>query len=100
MLMDYRVDKNILYIALNTRIDVSNSNQIVEEINNIRNKYLNLDLVLDADRLEYISSAGLRVLLATQKSMSKRGKMIVKEVNDTVMEIFNITGFVDILTIE
>ena len=57
-------------------------------------------LILNFKGVEYISSAGLRVLLATQKSMSKKGKMIVKEVNDTVMEIFNITGFVDILTIE
>ena len=57
-------------------------------------------LVLNFKGVEYISSAGLRVLLATQKSMGKKGKMIVKEVNDTVMEIFNITGFVDILTIE
>ena len=57
-------------------------------------------LVLNFKGIEYISSAGLRVLLATQKSMAKKGKMIVKEVNDTVMEIFNITGFVDILTIE
>ena len=57
-------------------------------------------LVLNFKGVEYISSAGLRVLLATQKSMSKKGEMIVKEVNDTVMEIFNIKGFVDILTIE
>ena len=57
-------------------------------------------LVLNFKGVEYISSAGLRVLLATQKSMGKKGKMIVKEVNDTVMEIFNITGFADILTIE
>ena len=57
-------------------------------------------LVLNFKGVEYISSAGLRVLLDTQKSMGKKGKMIVKEVNDTVMEIFNITGFVDILTIE
>jgi anti-sigma B factor antagonist len=61
----------------------------------------NIDcLVLNFKGVEYISSAGLRVLLATQKIMSKKGKMIVKEVNDAVMEIFNITGFVDILTIE
>lgn len=57
-------------------------------------------LILNFKGVEYISSAGLRVLLATQKSMGKKGKMIVKEVNDTVMEIFNITGFVDVLTIE
>ena len=57
-------------------------------------------LVLNFKGVEYISSAGLRVLLATQKIMNKKGKMVVREVNDTVMEIFNITGFVDILTIE
>ena len=57
-------------------------------------------LVLNFKGVEYISSAGLRVLLATQKTMNKKGKMVVREVNDTVMEIFNITGFVDILTIE
>ena len=58
MFVDYRVDKNILYIALNGRIDVSNSNQVEEEIINIHNEYSNLNLVLDADKLEYISSAG------------------------------------------
>ena len=57
-------------------------------------------LVLNFKGVEYISSAGLRVLLATQKIMNKKGKMVVREVNDTVREIFNITGFVDILTIE
>lgn len=57
-------------------------------------------LVLDFEKLEYISSAGLRVLLATQKLMNKQGEMIIKNVNDTISEIFEITGFIDILTIE
>ncbi len=57
-------------------------------------------LVIDFLNLEYISSAGLRVLLATQKVMNKQGKMIVKNVNDNVMEVFEITGFNDILEIE
>ena len=49
--------------------------------------------------LEGISSAGLRVLLAAQKAMSKQGKMTIRHVNETIMEVFEITGFVDILSI-
>ena len=58
------------------------------------------DLVFDFSKLEYISSAGLRVLLSTQKKMAAKGKFTVKGVNETVREIFEITGFSDILNIE
>lgn len=58
------------------------------------------DLVIDFEKLEYISSAGLRVLLTTQKNMSKIGSMKLIHVSDVIMDVFNITGFVDILTIE
>ncbi len=58
------------------------------------------ELVLDLEKLDYMSSAGLRVLLSAQKQMNKQGKMTVKNVNETIQEIFEITGFVDILTIE
>ena len=58
------------------------------------------DLVIDFEKLEYISSAGLRVLLSTQKNMSKVGSMKLINVSDVIMDVFNITGFVDILTIE
>ncbi len=58
------------------------------------------DLTLDFAALEYISSAGLRVLLSMQKAMNKQGKMVIKNVNDVIMEIFEVTGFADILTIE
>ena len=57
-------------------------------------------LVLDFAELEYLSSAGLRVILAAQKVMNKQGEMIIKNVNDTINEIFEVTGFIDILTIE
>jgi anti-sigma B factor antagonist len=57
-------------------------------------------LVLDFTALEYLSSAGLRVLLAAQKVMNKQGEMIIKNVNETINEIFEVTGFIDILTIE
>lgn len=57
------------------------------------------DLVLDLAKLEYISSAGLRVILKAQKLMNTKGSMSVANANDDVMEIFDITGFSDILTI-
>ena len=58
------------------------------------------ELVLDFAKLDYISSAGLRVLLAAQKIMSKQGSMKLQHVNESIMEILEVTGFVDILTIE
>ena len=57
-------------------------------------------LILDFTALEYLSSAGLRVLLAAQKAMNKQGGMVIKNVNETINEIFEVTGFIDILTIE
>ena len=57
------------------------------------------ELTLDFDKLEYISSAGLRVLLSAQKTMNKQGEMKLLHVNETIMEIFEVTGFSDILTI-
>lgn len=57
-------------------------------------------LVLDFSELEYLSSAGLRVILQAQKIMNKQGKMVIRNVNETIMEIFDVTGFVDFLTIE
>ena len=57
-------------------------------------------LILDFAELEYLSSAGLRVILGAQKTMNKQGEMIIKNVNETINEIFEVTGFIDILTIE
>ena len=58
------------------------------------------ELTLDLGKLEYMSSAGLRVLLSAQKAMTKQGEMKVVRVNETIMEIFEVTGFSEILTIE
>ena len=58
------------------------------------------DLVLDCSALEYVSSAGLRVILKAQKMMNAQGAMKLTHVNETIMEVFDITGFADILTIE
>ena len=57
-------------------------------------------LVLDFAALEYLSSAGLRVLLTAQKVMNKQGEMVIRNVNETISEIFEVTGFIDILTVE
>ena len=67
---------------------------INEDIGNTKN------LVLDIKKLEYISSAGLRVLLSAQKKLQKIGSMKVTNVREEVMEVFEMTGFADILTIE
>ena len=58
------------------------------------------ELTFDFDKLDYISSAGLRVLLTAQKTMNRQGSMKVKNANEIIMEIFEVTGFADILTIE
>ena len=58
------------------------------------------ELVLDCTALEYVSSAGLRVILKAQKLMNTQGNMKLTNVNETIMEVFDITGFADILTIE
>ncbi len=57
-------------------------------------------LIFDFEKLSYISSAGLRVLLAAQKTMNQQGEMKILHVNETIAEIFEVTGFSDILTIE
>ena len=58
------------------------------------------ELVLNFENLDYISSAGLRILLSSQKKMNRQGEMKVVNVNETIMEIFEVTGFSDILTVE
>ena len=58
------------------------------------------ELTFDLEALDYVSSAGLRVLLSAQKIMNKQGEMTVRNVNDAVMDVFEVTGFVDLLNIE
>lgn len=80
------------------RVDTSTAPQlesaIKEEISGVK------ELVFDMDKVEYISSAGLRVLLSSQKTMNNQGTMKLINVNDEIMEIFEVTGFTDILTIK
>ena len=90
------LNENVMNIALEGRLDTTTAPQLEAE--------LTLDgvseLTFDFAKLDYISSAGLRVLLAAQKVMNKQGAMKVLNVNSDIMEVFEITGFSDILTIE
>lgn len=85
-------------IALTGRLDTTTAPQLEE----VLHKELpdTEALLLDFTELEYISSAGLRVLLSTQKRMSVQGSMVIRGVSEEVNEIFEVTGFSDILTIE
>ena len=88
---------NVMTIALSGRLDTVTAPELELEISNALAGIT--ELILDPEKLDYISSAGLRVLLSTQKTMNERGIMTVKNVNSTIMEIFEVTGFTDILTI-
>ena len=83
--------------ALEGRLDTLTAPELETEINGLNEIK---ELILDMQNLEYVSSAGLRVLLIAQKIMNKQGAMVVKNVNETVGEIFEVTGFSDIFTIE
>lgn len=87
-----------LTVALEGRLDTTTSPELEKSLK--ENLPDLTELVIDLSGLEYISSAGLRVLLSAQKVMMKQGSMKVTHVSETVMEIFEVTGFVDILTIE
>ncbi len=92
------LDQNVLTVELEGRLDTTSAPQLEETLKESLPEVK--ELVLDFAKLEYISSAGLRVLLAAQKTMSKQGSMKLIHVSDLVKEIFEVTGFVDILTIE
>ena len=92
------VNGSDLSIALEGKLDTTTAPELdqffKESLEGITN------LVIDMEKLEYISSAGLRTLLVAQKTMNKQGSMKIRNVNELILEVFNITGFVDILTIE
>ncbi|MBO6303235.1 MAG: STAS domain-containing protein [Ruminiclostridium sp.] len=87
-----------LTIAVEGRLDTVTAPQLESEIRTSLDGIT--ELTLDLSKLEYISSAGLRVLLSAQKTMNKQGSMTVKGASDVIMEIFEVTGFVDLLNIE
>ncbi|MCI9136111.1 MAG: STAS domain-containing protein [Lachnospiraceae bacterium] len=87
-----------LCLALEGRLDTNTAPELEEALKNSIEGIT--ELTIDMKGLDYLSSAGLRVLLGAQKTMNKQGTMQVTNVNDTIMEIFEVTGFADILTIE
>ena len=87
-----------LTLALEGRLDTTTAPQLEAEVKGALAGVT--ELVMDFSQLEYLSSAGLRVLLAAQKAMNKQGSMVIRHVNETILEIFEVTGFLDILTIE
>ena len=98
MTVDKKLTGTELIIALAGRLDTITAPQLEAEL---KASLPGVEhLVLDFAALDYLSLAGLRVLLAAQKQMNKQGDMVVRSVNQTIAEIFEVTGFSDILTIE
>lgn len=98
MTIEKKINGSEAVLGIVGRLDTTTAPQleavITDELNGVET------LVLDMQALEYVSSAGLRVILKAQKQMSAKGGMKLVHVNETIMEIFDITGFTDILTIE
>ena len=98
MTINRKKDGAVLTLAVEGRLDTITAPELEaalrEELDGVE------ELIFDFSALEYISSAGLRVLLSAQKQMNKQGSMKVTGVSEIIMEIFEVTGFTDILTIE
>ena len=98
MTITKKQENNTLTLALEGRLDTTTAPELEKELKDSM-EAANA-LTLDFGKLDYISSAGLRVLLSAHKAMSKKGGMKVTHVNEIVKEVFDVTGFADILTIE
>ncbi len=96
--IEKKTNGNALTVVLSGRLDTTTAPELEKQLkDSIGGVEM---LVIDMQPLEYISSAGLRVLLSAQKVMNRQGSMTVTHVNETIMEIFEVTGFSDILNIE
>ena len=98
MQINYNKEAEKLTVALGGRLDTVTAPELEKKLDEILDG--TSDLVLDMKKVEYISSAGLRILLSLQKKMQNCGKMTLIGVNESVMEVFEITGFSNILNIE
>ena len=92
------LDGTTLTVTLSGRLDASNAQELTKELNTSLNGVK--DLIFDFTNLKYVASAGLRVLLTAQKRMNKQGSMTIRNVNDSVMEVLDMTGFADLMNIE
>ncbi len=92
------LEGSTLQVVLSGRLNTATAPMLERELEHSLNDIT--ELIFDFAQLEYISSAGLRILLQAQKAMNRQGRMIVRNVNEEVMEVFEVTGFTDFLTIE
>ena len=98
MIINKKLEGTKVEILLEGRLDTTTSPMLETELTQSIDGLT--ELIFNFEKLEYISSAGLRILLAAQKIMNKQGSMVVKNVNEIITEVFEVTGFADILTIE
>ena len=98
MTIERKTENDVVTLTLAGRLDTATAPERETEVDACAGTVK--DLVLDLKDLEYTSSAGLRVILKAQKMMNKQGSMKLIHVNEDVMEVFDITGFLDILNIE
>lgn len=98
MTIETKTEGGKVTFSLAGRLDTTTASELEKAVDGVLDNAT--DLVFDMTGLEYISSAGLRVILKAQKAMNTKGSMKLTGVNDSVMEVFDITGFLDILTLE
>lgn len=98
MTIEKKQDGSKLYVMVEGRLETSTAPQLEAELKGTLDGVT--DLTIDFEKLQYISSAGLRVLLTAQKLMNKQGSMVIKNANDDIMEVFDLTGFSNVLNVE
>ncbi|MDY5230943.1 MAG: STAS domain-containing protein [Eubacteriales bacterium] len=98
MTIEKKIENGNVTIKVSGRLDTTTAPELEKALDSSLEG--TKELVFDMTNLEYISSAGLRVILKAQKTMNAQGSMKLTGVNDSIMEVFDITGFLDILTIE
>ena len=98
MTIEKKINAETATLIVAGRLDTQTAPELENELDNVLPGLK--ELIFDFANLEYVSSAGLRVILKAQKTMNAQGSMKLTGVNDSIMEVFDITGFLDILTIE
>ena len=98
MTIEKKINNDAVKLIVSGRLDTQTAPELENELDRILPGLK--ELTFDMTNLEYVSSAGLRVILKAQKAMNAQGTMKLTGVNDSIMEVFDITGFLDILTIE
>ena len=98
MTIEKKINNDAVTLIVSGRLDTQTAPELEKELDAVLSGLK--ELTFDMTNLEYVSSAGLRVILKAQKIMNTQGSMKLIGVNDSIMEVFDITGFLDILTIE